>query len=165
MSVIADVPEQREGHVNLIKQHQQLSWLKRVAFAQLLIAFAFYQAQTKQGPNFPFCYSIICVYLFFSVFMVLLNDALDVHLWPLQCISMAFQYLLWVQLWKMLKAHEHGFKGCIGYYGNGVEFERNQCTLMVLNTHKDTNSFWTKCSTKWKNCIISLYNSCQYFVA
>lgn len=25
MSVIADVPEQREGHVNLIKQHQQLS--------------------------------------------------------------------------------------------------------------------------------------------
>lgn len=107
----------------------------------------------------------LSVYLFFSVFMVLLNDALHVHLWPLQCISMAFQYLLWVQLWKMLKAHKHVFKGCIGYYGNGVEFERNQCTLMVLNTHKDTNSFWTKCSTKWKHFIISLYNSCQYFVA
>ncbi len=100
----------------------------------------------------------------FSVFLVL-NDALDVHLWQLQHISMAFQYLLWVQVWKKLQAHEHGFKGFIGYYGNGVEFEKNQCTLMVLNTHKDTNSFWNKCSTKWENCIISLYNSCQYFVA
>lgn len=105
----------------------------------------------------------LCLFIF-SVFLVL-NDALDVHLWPLQRISMAFQYLLWVQVWKKLKAHKHGFKGCIDYYGNGVEFEKNQCTLMILNTHKDTNSFWNKCSTKWENFIISLYNSCQYFEA
>ncbi len=60
MSVIANVPEQREGHSQFIKQHQQLSWLKRVTCAQLLIAFASYQAQTKQGLKSVFI-DLFCV--------------------------------------------------------------------------------------------------------
>lgn len=52
------------------------------------------------------CCSIIWDYCFlflYFLYCLVFIDAVDTHLWPLQYISLTFQYLQWVQLWKMLK--------------------------------------------------------------